>query len=522
MGGNSSAESGSTRRSGKGFPQLNRGAGVYRLRRTALAGIALVGFFTATLATTTAIEGHPDAGVVIATSGQVESVSPSGFAWRDGVRPGQIVVASAPSDAFDGWSLSTIGPHGPITSREAPVLEALRATLPFALLGLAAACLAIAFVRLNRSWVLPSSSLALIGASVPMYPANHSLSPFVLASAALVPALCVAYDHRGSRWLALVIAGGAAGLVGCWAVNFASGGEGDQLEEARRGLALAGTGLLMVDRVVRNGVTRPSTPQATAVLVSAVVVSVGLALVYFAAFPAPLMAIGIVVVVLAIPPIRSLLGRRLELALVADLREQVAADVADEERGRLARELHDQPLQELAAAIRRLELVPEARAETTSLLAVAEQLRAVAVDLRPPMLDDIGVAAAIDFLAEQVSSPAVPVVINIEDTTGLERSSRPPAAVEFAVYRIAREAITNALRHARASVVTVSGRIGLEAIDLEVVDDGVGLASTDTRRASGRGRLGLASMRRRAQGIGAEISIEGSPGGTRVAVLWRA
>jgi signal transduction histidine kinase len=209
---------------------------------------------------------------------------------------------------------------------------------------------------------------------------------------------------------------------------------------------------------------------------------------------------------------------------MSDLRHQVAADVAEEERGRLARELHDSPLQELSAVIRRLEQVPGAQAETASLHSIADQLRSVAVDLRPPMLDDIGLSAAIDFVAEQASTPGTTVVPELIDATGLDRESRPPAAVEFAIYRIVREAVANALRHAEARSISIAGRVAPDDIDLVVDDDGIGIAREAGARASGRGRLGLASMRRRAQAIGAELTVEprgGTSGGTRVTVRWR-
>ena len=516
------AESGSSHRAGKGFPQLKRRSEVYRLRRAAVAAVAVGAFVAALIATTAALSGHPEAGVDFDSTNRVAAVSPTGFAWRDGIRVGQVVLERSRADAPGGWRVRTIGPAGELLSEEAPVLEALRGTLPFALMGLAAACLAIAFVRLNRAWVLPSSCLALVGASAPLFLANSSISAPEMAGAALVPVLVFASRRRQSRALAWAVSVSAAAVVAAWAVVYTTGGDADQLEQARRVVALGGTGLLIVDRTMQNGPIRLNSPLALGVTLAGLVITVGLGLVYFASFPAPLIAVGIVLALLLVSPIRALLGRRLELALMADLRHQVAADVVDEERGRLARELHDQPLQELAAVIRRLELVPEARAETPSLMAIAEQLRTVAVDLRPPMLDDIGLGAAIDFLADEVSTPGVPVSVDVGDETALERASRPPASVEFALYRIVHEAITNALKHAHANSVAVEGRIGRDAIDLTVTDDGVGLANEASRRASGRGRLGLASMRRRAQGIGAELSIDGSRSGTRVAISWRA
>ena len=516
------AELGSSQSPAKGFPHLLRAAGTYRLRRTALATVALVGFFTAIGATTGAIEGHPDAGVVIDPSGRVERVSRTGFAWRDGIRPGQRVLSSRSSDAEGGWVLAVEGPAGPIVSREAPVLTALRVSLPFALVGLAAGSLAIAFLRLNRDWVLPSACLALTGASVPLFLANQALAAPVLALGALVPGFGLAWRVRRRRALAATLAGGSAALVAAWLATYADGSPADVIELARRGLALGGTGLLMADRAMQNRSTHIAPSKAIWVIGVGVLISAGLALVYFAGFPAPVIAIVIVLGLLVAQPLRSLLGRRLELALMADLRQHVTADVDEEERGRLARELHDAPLQDLSAVIRRLELVPGARAETSSLHAIADQLRSVAVDLHPPMLDDLGLGAALDFLGEQVQDEETAVVVDLEDNTRLDRPSRPPAAIEFALYRIAREAVTNALRHARAREVRIVGRITRDLIDLAITDDGIGLKGDAAYRARGRGRLGLASMRRRAQAIGAELAIDGTDAGTRISVTWRA
>lgn len=515
-------ESGSSQSPSKGFPQLKRLTEVYRLRRAVVAAVAGVAFVASLIATIAALSGHPEAGVDFDNANRIAAVSPTGFAWRDGIRVGQFVVERTRADAPGGWRVRTLDPGGPRVSEEAPVLEALRGSLPFALLGLAAGCLALGFVRLNRAWVLPSACLALLGASAPLFLANSSVTTPELAGAAIVPALAFAYGRRQSRLLAWAVALFSSLLVAVWAVVYTSGGPVDQLEEARRVVALAGTGLLMADRTMENSPTRFSPPQLLGMALAGLVIFAGLTMVYFASFPAPLIAIGVILALLALSPIRALLGHRLELALMADIRHQVAADVVDEERGRLARELHDQPLQELAAVIRRLELVPEARSETPSLMAIAEQLRTVAVDLRPPMLDDIGLGAALDFLADEVSTPGVPVSVSVDDVTGLERASRPPESVEFALYRIVHEAITNALKHAHAHSVAIDGRIAPDAVDLTVSDDGIGLAGEASRHASSRGRLGLASMRRRAQGIGAELSIDGGRSGTRVAVSWRA
>lgn len=525
MNGNRRTELGSSQRQGKGFPQLPIPRTGYTLRRAALATMAFLAFGAAIVATTAAIEGHADAGVQVDESGHVAAVSPTGFAWRDGIRPGQLVVSSSKSDSDEGWHLVVAGPTGPIESQEAPILEALRDSLQFALLGLGAGCLAVVFLRTNREWAFPAACLALLGASVPLFLANHVLAAPTLVVAAGAPAGWLVWRLRQQRWVATAIGCGTAVLLVAWWQAYFSGSTDTGLEEVRRVVSLSGTGLLMAERAVDNRPARPVrilSMQALWIMLGAGFIVAALALVYFAAFPAPIIAIALVLWLLAAPGLRAAIGRRFEQALMSDLRAQVAADVAEEERGRLARELHDSPLQELSASIRRLELVPGAQDEARSLQGIADQLRSVAIDLRPPMLDDLGLGAALEFLADQRTSDTTTIVANFADSTGLDPESRPPATVEFALYRIAREAVANALRHAEARNVTITGRIARDSIDLTVSDDGVGVDADAPRRASSRGRLGLASMRRRAQAIGAELAVEGTRAGTRVSVAWRA
>jgi len=224
--------------------------------------------------------------------------------------------------------------------------------------------------------------------------------------------------------------------------------------------------------------------------------------------------------VLLVPAWRRWFAGRAERMLLSDLREQARLDAAEAERAHLARELHDVPLQQLAGIIRRLELLPEARAESDELRTVAEQLRGVATELRPPVLDDLGLAPALEFLAEAASTDEVAVVAEVGDRTCLEAGGRPPPTVELAVFRVAQEAVTNALRHAAPTQVRLAGEVAADRVTLAIIDDGRGLDEAEARAAGRRGRLGLASMRRRAEAIEAELDIHGSEKGTRVAIRW--
>jgi signal transduction histidine kinase len=355
--------------------------------------------------------------------------------------------------------------------------------------------------------------------------ADHDLATPSLALAAILPAGAAAWRARGMPAVATAIVTGTVLLLVAWQASRAAGlPMAEELGQARRLVAAGGTGWLIADRALlaaRQATFGPLTwRQATRWLGVPVIGGGALVLVYLAT-PGPLALAAGLVALLGVPPLWTFVRPRLEAVIMADLRELAAADAAEEERARLARDLHDVTLQGLSAAIRRLELVPQARAETDSLRAIADELRAVTIELRPPMLDDLGLGATLDYLAEQASDSGVHVQTEIVDETGIDAASRPPASVELAMYRIAQEALANALRHARARTIRVTAQIRVRSIGLEVADDGVGLRLEDKRRAAGQGRLGLTSMRRRARGIGAELSVEGSPQGTRVTVTWR-
>jgi signal transduction histidine kinase len=224
------------------------------------------------------------------------------------------------------------------------------------------------------------------------------------------------------------------------------------------------------------------------------------------------------------PGFRARLGTLAERLLFDEVRDQAAIAATEEERARLASEIHDGPLQELAAVITELDEQRELVAATSTLRGVASHLRDVSTALRPPVLDDLGLAAALGWLVDQARERApqeLALTCAIDDRTSVRRAARPPSKVELAVFRIAQEALNNALRHADASRISVSVTVALDAIDLAIADDGRGLDETATRAARRRGRLGLTSMRQRATSIGADMSIANGVGsGTAVVLHW--
>jgi signal transduction histidine kinase len=209
--------------------------------------------------------------------------------------------------------------------------------------------------------------------------------------------------------------------------------------------------------------------------------------------------------------------------LTADLqrsRERLVA-TREEERRRLRRDLHDGLGAQLAGlniqtgVLRNLisrdpaaadALVVELREELRAAIA---DIRRLVYDLRPPTLDDLGLAAALDQLAERYGSEGEQPRVLVEAPENLPPL---PAAVEVAVYRIAQEALTNVVRHAQAKECFV--RLILNGdVTLDIVDDGVGILE---ERSAG---VGLYSMCERAAELGGSCVVESVPeGGTRVLV----
>ena len=201
--------------------------------------------------------------------------------------------------------------------------------------------------------------------------------------------------------------------------------------------------------------------------------------------------------------------------------------IQEEERRALSRELHDdvgQNLAALAIGMHRLSRSPAVPAElvaecigTTDL--VIEKLRSIAQELRPPQLDQLGLADALQWLAER-QSRATGIDIACDFARIGER--RHPAALEAACYRIAQEAISNATRHGRPKHIEVTVEGDGNLLRLCVRDDGSGFDEATARsRAIQGGSLGLISMEERAQLAGGRLNVRSVPGGgTTISALF--
>ncbi|MCA1570138.1 MAG: hypothetical protein LC798_07420 [Chloroflexi bacterium] len=206
----------------------------------------------------------------------------------------------------------------------------------------------------------------------------------------------------------------------------------------------------------------------------------------------------------------------LRFAERTQLQRDLAVAAAETERARLAADLHDDALQQLTMLVRKLDERGDAEVANEA-REIADKLRAVVGDLRLPILDDLGAGAALEWLVERVEPLAGgPVKLERSDAT------RPPATVELAVFRVAQEALTNAIKHGRPPIeirydVRADGRVTL-AVD----DAGEGIDPDASEEAPRQGHFGLANMQQRAEQIGAILDVRRWPGGgTRVAFEWR-
>jgi signal transduction histidine kinase len=194
-------------------------------------------------------------------------------------------------------------------------------------------------------------------------------------------------------------------------------------------------------------------------------------------------------------------------------RDTVVA-ATEAERARLAADLHDDALQEMTVLVRRLDDAGDTQAAELA-RSIAERLREVCGDLRLPVLDELGAGAALEWLVGRV-----------DETSGsqvqLERDDRvrPPAEVELAVFRVAQEALANAVIHGAPPIV-VRYAAASDRASLSITDHGAGISPDAAANAARSGHYGLLNMRQRAEQVGARIEVRRpADGGTSVGFNW--
>jgi signal transduction histidine kinase len=204
---------------------------------------------------------------------------------------------------------------------------------------------------------------------------------------------------------------------------------------------------------------------------------------------------------------------------------QLVVQAEEDQNRRLARELHDEPLQLFLLLARRLESlgevpgVPEIVAEGLDeahhqSLDAATRLRTLARDLRPPTLDQLGLVAALSSLVADIEDEAEPV----SEFKIVGTEVRLTSDTELGAFRIVQEAIRNTLRHAVATHLQVVVAFAADQVKLTVTDDGKGFSPGDLGDYAPE-HLGLLGMRERARLLGGRLDVRSSLGqGTVVEV----
>ncbi len=232
------------------------------------------------------------------------------------------------------------------------------------------------------------------------------------------------------------------------------------------------------------------------------------------------------------------LGRQVGAALEnADLDERLQArtielgrlsarmvEQHEEERRRLSRELHDETAQVFSAVKMELAVL---RGQVSDLVAPRldrmmglidegiRGIRSVVNDLRPSLLDDLGLLPALRSLVGEFGRRSA-IGISLDAPGALPPLSKD---AELAVFRALQEALSNVVRHANAKAVTVQILVRAGALQLVVADDGTGPETTDPTMLEREGHMGLTGMRERIAALGGSVRFDGRPGtGARVEV----
>jgi len=197
-------------------------------------------------------------------------------------------------------------------------------------------------------------------------------------------------------------------------------------------------------------------------------------------------------------------------------------DIREDERSRIAREIHDSLGQALTALKLQLVAAQDAAATETPALSarlaetalmvddLVKSVRRIATELRPPILDQLGLPAAVQWLAQDFARrTSIRCQTSIHPTDGAITNE-----LATALFRIVQEALTNVLRHAGATRVDIELGVKSGCVTVEINDDGSGI----TEVGMGPGSLGILGMRERAAALGGVLEVAPrSTGGTRVA-----
>jgi signal transduction histidine kinase len=501
----------------------------------------------------------------------IASVRPGGLAWHEGVEPGFIVVSVESAVIGVGLGEQVYTLPGAVEAQQAAIAMVpglvfmakpgeLPSPLPpiylgsqtfepwwavhrlyasaLALIAAGLLCLAgllwLGYRRIARRPALGVEAPLLAAAASPLFllPAYLTLTPLLVvltsvlvAGGALVAAAAFAQliatpRARRRAMLSSTVLALAAGLVGAAAVTV--GMERGVVSILRWALASAVplvpalvlaaqlrrdagrlTGSIRLATVLRAGdiATLATLPAVTLAPLAALTSTPFLQplIVWFA-------VVGITRVVAVLPVAREAAREARERGLVVDEGES--------ERARIAADIHDDVIQDLSMLVHRLDRAGEDAAAAT-LRGAIDRLRAICADLRLPVIHDLGLAAALEALVGEVRAAS-----GIDIDLRYDGEERLPYDVELGLYRIAQEAVANALKHGRPPI-KVSLRAESGSAELEVEDRGSGVGEDALARPASPGHLGFLTMAQRAAKLGAELAVADRPeGGTRVRVVW--
>lgn len=496
-----------------------------------LLGLAQIVLAAVLAAAATGIAGwaEPEAGVAAGDRGStVTWVFPGGPSWADGIRAGQTVVELKSGLDPSSWRLATTDGRFSYATGYPSQIGRLRDGIPTALIG--AALVVLSLVLIARITVAVGiASLSLLFSVNAIAPSGYQIASTAALLAALVMPIgwLLLYKPRRRR-IRVVLILVTVCVSGAWLVaRYSLPSWYDAAEYALQGTSIGADLAVLVligdRRQWRQRLLNLDSRRAVDVVAVVAVLAVAIFVWLVLALPGAVIVIAVVAGILLYPGFRRGVAGGLDQIVLGEIRDRASIKAVEEERSRIARDLHDAPLQEIAAVIRQLDRKPDTGPETDLLRGVADRLRRVTTELRPPILDDLGLRAAIAYLGDQAREAAPELDVNMVLVPDDPLAERPPADVELAVFRIMREAVDNALHHAEAERLRIAATVLPHQVDATVEDNGRGIAPADAREAARAGHLGLRSMAQRADLIGADFEIEPvSPHGTRIRIRWRA